>query len=76
MRGITRVAQKVLGVPARVAKPKNLIGLVDSLHSPAFATSVGLLNWAISGHNAYRPRARQGELGRRLGGFFRALLPG
>lgn len=76
IRGINRVAQRVLGVPARVAKPKNLIGLVDSLNSPAFATSVGLLNWATSGHNAFRPRVRQGEIGRRLGGFFRALLPG
>jgi cell division protein FtsA len=76
LRGITRVAQKVLGVPARVAKPKNLIGLVDTLNSPAFATSVGLLNWATSGHNAFRPRVRQGEFGRRIGTFFRALLPG
>ena len=76
LRGITRVAQRVLGVPARVAKPKNLIGLVDSLSSPAFATSVGLLNWATSGHNTFRPRVRQREFGRRIGGFFRALLPG
>jgi cell division protein FtsA len=76
LRGITRVAQRVLGVSARVAKPKNLIGLVDSLNSPAFATSVGLLNWATSGHNAFRPRVRQREFGRRIGGFFRALLPG
>jgi cell division protein FtsA len=76
LRGIARVAQRVLGVPARVAKPKNLIGLVDTLNSPAFATSVGLLNWATSGHNAFRPRARQPEFGRRIGTFFRALLPG
>jgi cell division protein FtsA len=76
IRGITRVAQRVLGVPARVAKPKNLIGLVDTLNSPAFATSVGLLNWATSGHNTFRPRARQHEFGRRIGSFFRALLPG
>jgi cell division protein FtsA len=76
LRGINRIAQRVLGVPARVAKPKNLIGLVDSLNSPAFATSVGLLNWATNGHNAYRPRVRQREFGRRIGGFFRALLPG
>jgi cell division protein FtsA len=76
LRGIDKVAQRVLRVPARVAKPKNLVGLVDSLNSPAFSTSVGLLRWATSGHNLYRPRARSGEFGRKLSGIFRALLPG
>ena len=75
LRGITKVAQRVLGVPARVAKPKNLVGLVDSLHNPAYATSVGLLHWAVSGQNIYRPREPQRDLGRRLGGIFRAFLP-
>jgi len=76
LRGISEVAQRILGVPARVAKPKNLVGLVDSLSTPAFATSVGLLNWATSGQNMYRPRSRQGDLGHKLTRFFRELLPG
>jgi cell division protein FtsA len=76
LRGITKVAERVLGVPARVAKPKNLVGLVDALHSPAFATSVGLLDWAFSEQNMYRPRPRQTIFGRRIGRFFRELLPG
>ncbi|MGH2537598.1 MAG: cell division protein FtsA [Candidatus Promineifilaceae bacterium] len=75
LRGITAVAQKVLGVSARVARPKNLLGLVESLQSPAFATSVGLLQWAVSGQNIYRPRPRNGELSRKLGGILKALLP-
>ncbi len=76
LRGIAEVAQRVLGVPARVAAPRNLAGLVDSLHSPAFATSVGLVQWAANGHHSYRPRPRQAEWGRRLGSLFKALLPG
>ena len=32
---------------ARIAKPQNLIGLTDQLDSPAYATSVGLLQWAL-----------------------------
>ena len=76
LRGISQVAQRVLGVPARVAKPKNLVGLVDSLNSPAFSTSVGLLNWAVSGQNMYRPRPRHGDIGRKLTRFFKELLPG
>jgi cell division protein FtsA len=76
LRGIAHVAQQVLGVPARVANPKSLVGLVDSLHSPAYATSVGLLRWALSGHNVYRPKAaRQTEIGRKVTAFFKSLLP-
>lgn len=77
LRGITAVAERVLNVPARVAVPKNLHGLVDTLHNPAYATSVGLLRWAMSENHAYRPRPpRQGIWGRRLGNFLKALLPG
>jgi cell division protein FtsA len=76
LRGISDVAQRILGVPARVAKPKNLVGLVDSLNTPAFATSVGLLNWATSGQNMYRPRSRKGDMGQKLTRFFKELLPG
>jgi cell division protein FtsA len=45
--GIQKVASRVLGVPVRIAQPDHLIGMTDRLESPAFATSVGLLRWAI-----------------------------
>jgi len=45
--GIRTVASNVLGIPVRIAGPENLLGLTDQLHSPAFSTSVGLLNWSI-----------------------------
>lgn len=77
LRGITSVAERVLNVPARVASPKNLIGLVDALNSPAYATGVGLLHWAVSDHHRYHARMQgQNEWGRRVGGFLRTLLPG
>jgi len=46
MAGIRPLATRVLSMPVRIAKPENLIGLVDQLQSPAFSTSVGLLKWA------------------------------
>lgn len=77
LRGITEVAERVLNVPARVARPRNLVGLVDALHSPAYATSVGLLRWAMSDNHAYRPRPQiQRQWGQRMGTILRALLPG
>jgi cell division protein FtsA len=46
LAGIRPLATRVLGMPVRVAKPEDLLGLVDQLQSPAFSTSVGLLKWA------------------------------
>ena len=48
--GIKRVASEVLNMHVRTAQPENLKGLVDRLNSPAFATSVGLLHWAMTMH--------------------------
>jgi len=45
--GIRSLASKVMGLPVRIARPENLIGLTDQLNSPAYSTSVGLLNWAL-----------------------------
>ncbi|MBK8985104.1 MAG: cell division protein FtsA [Chloroflexi bacterium] len=76
LRGITEIAERVLNVPARVARPKNIVGMVENLNSPAYATGIGLLNWATDGHESYRPRPNSGLWGRRMGSFLRALLPG
>lgn len=45
--GMRALANKVLGVPVRLARPENLLGLSDQLNSPAYSTSVGLLYWAL-----------------------------
>lgn len=49
--GINRVASEVLGMPVRTARPENLKGLVEKLNSPAYSTSVGLLQWAVAMHD-------------------------
>lgn len=45
--GIRKLASKVIGLTARVGKPERMVGLTDQISSPAFATSVGLLDWGI-----------------------------
>lgn len=45
--GIRPLASRVIGLPVRVAKPENLMGLTDQLQNPAYATSVGLLYWSM-----------------------------
>ncbi|MFT5193548.1 MAG: cell division protein FtsA [Candidatus Promineifilaceae bacterium] len=60
LKGVNEVAQKVLGVPARIAEPRNLKGLVEKLNDPAFATSIGMLRWAMSEHYIYARPQRSG----------------
>lgn len=83
--GIRRVASEVLGMPVRTAGPENLIGLVDRLNSPAYATSVGLLYWELTMHDhelavgkPRRGRRSKGEINVNLGNikdWIKRLLP-
>lgn len=45
--GTRKLATKVLGLPARIGKPERMVGLTDQISNPAFATSVGLLDWGM-----------------------------
>jgi len=56
--GIRQLASQVLGLPVRTAKPENLVGLVDKLASPAYSTSVGLLQWAAAMQDEDMPSRR------------------
>ncbi len=52
--GICELSELVLRIPVRPGIPQRIHGLADSLNSPAYATSVGLLHWAMqdtNGHN-------------------------
>ncbi len=55
--GIAELAELVLRMPVRTGLPRGIHGLADSLSSPAYATSVGLLHWAMqeNGHNGHKP---------------------
>ena len=48
LAGIAELGREVLGMPVRVAAPTNIGGLVDTLLTPAYSTSVGLLQWGAA----------------------------
>ncbi|MGA7194113.1 MAG: cell division protein FtsA [Anaerolineales bacterium] len=83
--GIKRVASEVLNMHVRTAQPENLKGLVDRLNSPAFATSVGLLHWALTMNehelNSGKPNKRRHSKGEnnmnldKAKDWFKRLLP-
>ena len=81
--GIRDVASAIMGVPVRVAKPENLLGMKDRLDSPAYATSVGLLHWAMMmgeftplGVQHHKPVVKgEGLDWEKLKGYLMRLLP-
>jgi cell division protein FtsA len=79
--GIGALAEQATGLPARVGAPRNLQGLVDALCDPAYATSVGVLQWAVRQYEMGTWHAQQrvapvgGDLWHRLTRWARVLLP-
>lgn len=79
--GTKEVAQRVLGVPIRMAKPEKLTGMADALRNPAYSTSVGLLRMGLQmdtvvpvepNGNGKAPGVKIGQV---LGNLFKRLLP-
>lgn len=79
--GARTLANRVVGLPVRIARPENMVGLTDQLHSPAYSTSVGLLYWALMMSEAApgpgrRPQRRGGGgFAEAIRAFLRRLLP-
>lgn len=81
LAGIAELAEQVTGLPARVGAPRNLQGLIDTLCDPAYAASVGVLQWAVhefeSGmwHSHQRSMPFAGDFWQRLTRWARVLMP-
>ena len=58
LAGIEALGRNTLQLPIRVGIPGNIYGISDTLHDPAYATSVGLLLWGAKnkGMQTWRPR--------------------
>jgi len=74
--GIAEVVRDVIGLPVRIGQPHDLQGLVDTLTSPAYATSVGLLMWEQNHKSTVRPRPTRPTVASRVSKWFKNLLPG
>ena len=78
LAGMVELGKSVLGMPLRIGQPRNLLGLVDNLSSPAFATGVGLLRWGLQASVSPNPqrRRKRSRVAQRLGPWLRNFLPG
>jgi cell division protein FtsA len=75
LTGIRDLARDVINLPVRIGEPQNLRGLVDTLQSPAFATSVGLLEWGVR-HDLPPPTQQPSSGQLKVPGWLKPFLPG
>jgi cell division protein FtsA len=47
LRGLPEVTEARLGIPARVGRPHGYSGLTDLIGTPAYATAIGLVEYAL-----------------------------
>jgi len=79
MPGIQSLAGQILDLPTRIGTPLGLHGLADSISRPAYATAVGLLQWALT-HTSFlieEEELEENGMGfvARFGRWLRAFIP-
>jgi len=47
--GIMEAAKKILAMPVRIGSPVGVVGLIDDVQTPDFATAIGLILWGSKG---------------------------
>jgi cell division protein FtsA len=71
--GIVELSELVLRMPVRTGVPRRIHGLADSINSPAYATSVGLLQWAAAeaepSGNGRKPNLKMPSVNVNVSGF-------
>ncbi len=79
LRGSVELGREVLDLPVRVASPSGVGGLTDNLLAPAYATSIGLLQWAARAVTSAEPEryesAPASGVPGRLRDWLRGLFP-
>ncbi len=73
LEGVAELAERVLGLPARVGSPKRVGGLTDVVSNPAYSTAVGLvlMGFESQGPRSARKSASGGFSG---GGLFQDVM--
>lgn len=78
--GVVEMAKKKLRLPARIAVPQQLTGVVEQTHDPAFSVGLGLILWALDQERrtTRRPALAIPDIGDTVGkvrNWLRAFLP-
>lgn len=66
LEDVVEMAEAVLGVPARLGKPRGIRGLVDVVNNPMYATGVGLVIYGAKNQDHKKFRIRDANIFHRL----------
>ena len=77
--GVKQSCQRILGLPVRIGELKEINGLVDEIMTPAYASPLGLIDYAIKSNYDGVNQSRFSGLGDkvkgfRVGGLFQRLI--
>lgn len=80
LKDITKVAQGIFGVPARIGYPTGLSGMVEEISDPGYAAVQGLVKHAVDDENESTSSSSQsgggfGKIFSKIPEWFRSLLP-
>jgi len=70
IEGLVELAEEVFHMPVRLGIPQSVIGLVDVVRNPIYATGVGLL---LFGHQNRAQRAFDANMGRGVRGVWERM---
>jgi cell division protein FtsA len=74
LAGTDELAEQVLGIPVRIGSPVDFGGLVDTVSSPTYATSIGLVRYAARSQAAIREEVRNSGMLSSTFGRFRKMF--
>ncbi len=80
---VSKIAQRAFGVPSRIGIPSGLVGMVEEVSGPEFATCQGLVKYAMSEgvepglqSKGFSPgKSSVGGIFDKITGWFKSLLP-
>ncbi|MEF3168488.1 MAG: cell division protein FtsA [Deltaproteobacteria bacterium] len=70
--GIAEIADQIFQLPTRIGYPKGITGLVDVVHSPMYATAVGLVLYGAEHMPSKQFRIRDGNIFHRVSSRMRS----
>lgn len=59
--GVAEFAKRSLRLPVQVGRPDNLLGVMDKVDDPSYATVVGLILWVMDDMHYYRGKNKFGS---------------
>ena len=76
LNGMQELGRDIFGLPVRIGRPTGLVGLVDNVSNPRYATGVGLLRWGMTAQSRPQMRKREPSWGSKFVDWLkRAFLP-